>query len=162
MIIQAFREIRAALQEVEGLHYIDLDRGQLENPSKFSTPMSSSTVLIDFLDGIDWKSVLKNTQRGECVFAVKIAVRLPDEQFIEHDLEQDLDALEIAEEVNVAIIAMGGMNRIKTIAYPKATLFVIEHQYITGFDYEPNPSKYKQEVLKRLKLTINIDNERNP
>lgn len=162
MIVQAFREIRAALQEVEGLHYIDFDRGQLDNPTKFSTPMSSKTVLIDFMDGIDWKSALKNTQRGECIFAVKIAVRLPDEQFVEYDLEQNLEALEVAEEVNVAIIAMGGMNRIKTLAYPKATLFVIEHHYQTGFDYEPFTSKYKQEVLKRLKLTTHIKHESNP
>lgn len=162
MIIQAFREIRAALKEVEGLHYIDLDRGQLDNQTKFSTPMSSNTVLIDFMDGIDWKSVLKNTQRGESLFAVKVAVRLPDDQFTEDDIEQNLEALEISEEVNVAIIAMGGMNRVKTLGYPKATLYVIEHQYITGFDYEPNPSKYQQDVLKRLKLTVNINNESNP
>lgn len=156
MIIDAFREIRAALQMVEGLHYIDLDRGQLQNPTKFNTPMSSGLVLIDFQDGITWHTGLKKVQRGEGVFSVKVAIRLPDEQFLDEDVEQNLNALDITEAVNIAVLNMGGMNRIKTRSYSSGSFYVVENMYNTGYDYQPVTPDLTPYQLKKLEIEIEL------
>lgn len=162
MIVEAFQEIRTALRnEIEDLPYIDFDRGQLDNPTKFATPMMSRLVLINFMDGIEWKTLPKNKQRGEAIFGVKIAIRLPDVQFIEEDVDSNLQSLEICEEVNVVMMKLGGILRLKTQAYTKSTFFVIEHTYKTGFDYEPIVPLLTPYQLKYQDLQINLELERN-
>ena len=160
MIIEAFREIREAIRSnVEGIHYIDLDRGQLQNPTKFNTPMSTGLVLIDFQDGITWRTGLKKIQRGEGVFSVKTAVRLPDEQFLDEDVEQNLDALEIVEDINIAVLNMGGMARVNTKSYHVGSFYVVENMYNTGWDYEPVTPEFTAYQLKKQQLVVDIDLE---
>lgn len=162
MITAALREIRDAIRSnCEDVTYIDLDRGQLENPKAFATPFVSALVLINFNDGFDWVTMQKNNQRGTVNISVKIAVRLPDDQFLEEDLDSNLEALDINEHVNAAIINMGGMQRINTKSYYRQTLYIIEHTYLTGFDYVPNVPKYKEKLLNKdsLQLTVELDTE---
>ncbi len=140
MILKLYSEIAQFILDnlPEGQKvWIDLDRGQLRNLEAFESLVLPS-VLIE-IDEIDWQSETQEHQTGEVSFALKIINRLPEPLFYNDNFSANIEALQLEDIIHQAIAKNKHVQRTKTKSYPVKTVFVIQHDYKTGYDYEPTP-----------------------
>ncbi len=161
MILSLYQEIGNELAEIESLQWVDLDKGQLENPGLYDSLLSPS-VLINFEAGIEWKELARSNQSGEALVTLKIVITLPQSTHIKpstiNQSQQSLkDALSIEDIVHNKIIR-NGVNRTFTKSYQSGTFYVTEHTYAIMYGYEPNPKYHlepKPETTISGVITVN-------
>ena len=128
---------QAIKQAVPQIQWIDLDKGQLEDPERFNS-IGVPGVLIGQSE-IDWQQLGAGQQQGTGTLTVKVVLRLPTQTHLTDPLLQDsLKELELGDQINTAVLSVPG---IKTLAhysdYPEGTFYVLEHTYQVSFKRGP-------------------------
>jgi hypothetical protein len=162
MHIIAFKEIRKAIADaVPEVRWTDLDRGQLQKPEAFDTPVMSNTVLLKF-EPIQWDNLTYHNQIGHGIMTAKVLVRLPDGQMIDEEQDGNLEALMIENDVHLAILGIGGIVRLSSDSSVQKTLFVTEHTYNVRYEYESGLAPTTQKLPKpQIEVTLKLPHQ-NP
>lgn len=134
MILYLYSEIAKLLTQQlpnESL-WIDLDRGQLEDPESFES-LIIPAILVN-MPQIEWQTLGQRNQIGDTTFTLKVVISLPEPTYNINNVNINLEAITIEDRIHKAITAAGIM-RTGTRSYPVSTYFVIEHRYMTTTDY---------------------------
>jgi len=134
-------------EQVKQIRWIDLDKGQLDDPTKFHSLITPS-VLIGCSD-IEWLPLSRGLYQGQGTITVKTIFNLGvPTNMLDPNLIKGLEILELADQVNQATLSVPG---IKSLAnskdYPVLTFFVVENTYNCLFKSGPGIS-YKTVNVK--------------
>lgn len=116
--------------------WVDLDRGQLEDPEAFESIIVPA-VLVNFQRGIEWKKLGQRTELGETTFSLKVVMMLDEPTFNIEGININLEKLITEDKVHAIVSQQKGVMRTGTRAYAVRTYYVVEHRYIVTVDYEP-------------------------
>lgn len=137
-MIVAYLEIGQAIKDqVKAIKWIDIDKGQLDNPESFNSIIVPG-VLIGLAD-ITWSQLAGRYQQGEGTIIVKTVFVLPAQTHLTDPMaKQSLKILAISEDVSEAVSSVPGiLSRIKTKEYPSVTYYVIEETFLAVFKSGP-------------------------
>lgn len=157
MILKTLLTLKTLLpMAVESLQLIDLDRGQLEEPTAFESLVFPCLLVSAPI--IDWSELTQGDQTGDLSFITKTIVQLPNNIAFYSAANPDgygiLQAeneavLEIEDDIHQAIIAGISCYRSKTREYPMilegSPVWVTEHTYEQGVQYHNTP-KYTRKT----------------
>lgn len=160
MILSLYQEIGTELSEIEQLQWIDLDKGQLENPSAFESLLSPA-VLIGFENGIEWQELARSKQTGIALVSIKIVVTLPQSTHIKPNTTDlnpnDLTStLGIEDIVHNKFILNKGATRTFTKSYYSGSFYVTEHTYSIAYGYEPTPHYSTKHLTTKPSINAQI------
>lgn len=140
--------------------WVDLDRGQLEDPEAFESIIVPA-VLVNFQRGIEWKKLGQRTELGETTFSLKVVMMLDEPTFNVEQININLEKLITEDKVHAIVSQQNGVMRTGTRAYAVRTYYVVEHRYIVTVDYEPT-SITKPLGNLSLELNKSIRKDENP
>ncbi|MGX7686802.1 hypothetical protein ACWA1C_06520 [Flectobacillus roseus] len=140
--------------------WVDLDRGQLEDPESFESIIVPA-VLVNFQRGIEWKKLGQRTELGETTFSLKVVMMLDEPTFNVDQININLEKLITEDKVHAIVSQQKGIMRTGTRAYPVRTYYVVEHRYIVTVDYEPTSITTPLGNLS-LELDKSIRKDENP
>ncbi|MEZ0611945.1 hypothetical protein ACAW74_25760 [Fibrella sp. WM1] len=127
-----------ACLDVPGLKWVDLDKGQLDNPDKFNS-LIPPALLIGQTD-LTWSQLAGRNQLGKGTVTTKTVLTLPTATHISHPTAQDnLAKLTIADRVRATILSVPGvMSRLTTREYSSGSFFVVEETFEVAFKSGPS------------------------
>lgn len=139
MILYLYSElskiISEGFQNEEKKLWIDLDKGQLEDPESFES-LIVPAVLINLQKGIDWKQLGQRNEIGDATFSIKIVMMLSEPTFNIQGVNINLTKLVLEDKIHT-IISNQKIMRNGTRAYSVGTYYVVEHRYVMSVDYVP-------------------------
>lgn len=140
---------RACQQGVPDLVYIDLDKGQLDDPDAFNS-LTLPALLIGQTD-LDWSQLANRSRLGVGIVTTKTVVRLPAHTFLSHPAAAaHLLTLDVAERVEAVLLEQPGVTTCtNTKEYASGPYYVVEQTYAVS--YKTGPTYRQQEVA----LTVN-------
>lgn len=126
---------QAIADQVKAIRWIDLDKGQLENPEMFHSIITPG-VLIGTSD-VEWKPTTQRNYIGDGTITVKIVFTLPHQtNLLNPLLSSGLEILGLADDVEAATFSVVGVKSLtNTRDYPVTgtTFYVVEHTFACLF-----------------------------
>ena len=128
---------KAVKDQVKAIHWIDLDKGQLEDPEIFNSIVVPG-VLVGNAD-IEWSQLAGGYQQGQGMVTIKTIIRLPAQTHLTDPLAfKNLKDLALADDVRAAVLSIPGvLSRASTKEYSVLTYYVVEETFLTLFKSGP-------------------------
>lgn len=142
MILKSYYDLAGAIRDaMPDLAWIDIDKGQFDNPENFNTVLLPG-LLIKF-SAIEWETLGQKRQLGDGTVTLKLAVYLPAQTHESDPLfATNLDSFALATVLNQAVAGVDFMRtRVGSDEYPVQTFYVIEQTYTVCL--APDPPGYK-------------------
>ena len=150
-MIQTYLEIAGVVKKaVKEINWIDLDKGQLDDPEAFNSLINKS-VLIGQSE-IEWSQLAGGYQQGEGFITVKTIFTLPTQTHLTDPLiaKEVVKMFATADQVSAAVLCTPGvLTRTNSKDYPVLTFYVIEQTYMAVFKSGPTFS------TKQVSVKIN-------
>jgi hypothetical protein len=172
MILELLQDIKKACYILTDLKLIDFDRDQLDTPEDFES-LLFPCVLVS-VPSIDWDELPHGNQTGDCVFATKTVVKMPQNtafylgsEYKNEHLEplnsENLNALLIEDAVHQEIIKISSVTRTSTKEYAinlaGSHLWVVEHTYSLAAYYENTPRYQRKTTATNPGINIILENQ---
>ena len=137
-MLSTYQQLAQAIHEgVPDINWLDIDKGQLENPEAFNS-LIVPAVLIGQAE-IEWTDLLTHNQQGVGNIVISTVFRLPGQtHLLDPLLAQHLKTLELADDVDrVARQFRGVVSRTRSRDYVAGPFFVTEQTYEGAFKRGP-------------------------